>query len=64
MPGRGEPAFQERRVVSTCVWPSGLAHFGHLKWPTVSEFNRTGQPEAMRGGGCVLGWREGRVKKT
>ena len=25
--------------MSCCVWPRALAHFGHLKWPTLSEFN-------------------------
>ena len=31
-------AFAQERPLD-CVWPCALAHFGHLKWPTFSEFS-------------------------
>ena len=36
-----DPILKERLfgLAGNCVWPRALAHFGHLKWPTLSEFN-------------------------
>ena len=46
---QGGPA-QDRLIQLICVWPRGLAHFGHLKWPNPRVYPRGAR--AKRGAMC------------